>query len=1103
MQFHPLIPLSPMQTTSKIVATLLAALLPGIAHAYLDCGNARDEISRDACYSNNADEHWRNSSSYRRIQEYNTQQRLEQLRQEEAAERAQSAESTRRAAEARARQAALDEQERTEKRKAQQKAAENHVSASEKQARELTLRENTLRRLDALAAKAAAKGGPNAADYEALISTAWPYLDLMKLWSDRAAAKLGGRFEFLQGVVAWQGCPEITPFDHALRIVQNGRQQECDGRYHDAAVAQINRSKAHASRFDRLMVCWMHRLWRRVNPVWQGSAESDDQRKRRTAMEECRAGQPDASPQEVDAFMETVDAAATFGNEQFESYFFTFFHPDRDRINASDSAALRRLVQEASYQEAFVRAEFCPGCLKFLNYTAKNKGTTPRWTPYDPGLPLGIGPLTAQEIGFKGDNSLAVLSDSPLPDVAWQDWDISSRELSLQSYQQRENGQYGQSLRFAELQIALSKTQNGADSGRISDALLNVGYTLEQTGRIQVAERAFRRAADRRPDPASLDDPFLRNALSHLTQFLLRTNQRAQAAPYLTQLLRMQTKRLGAAHVDTQATQLQLAKALADAQRWAEISPILAEMKKQLDQRNEYISDMRADMYELQSMIAFAQGDTANGLDELETALRVRRSSLFPENPALYKAVERAEVLLTQQKRPEAAALHEEAVQRKAIYQRLSRQAQPKRAAATPFNATNELQKRYDQAMWAGPYDQAVDAAREWLALVDHAQMDDAIRVSALSAMAYSLHRVNKSADAEPYMARALAYREKTLKENTTPGMNEVYLKLLSPMLDWAIAIAKANKDTAREATHLERRAQVAEMLNGPASAVEQWLAVGERALANNQYKAAQTALFRVLDSAADENKHKATREAARKALIKALEELEWQHLAAQLKQDKLPAAWERTWFEKFFNNPADDRAAKITQAREGLAFAQTNGGDGHALVAMSLSKLGTRLRAYKSTPEEDQEGKALLLKALAVAEDADDPTKLMYDSLLMHVVEQLGNLEPETLELKQKLLKRLRKRYDDTHEIVITTRFEIGHILALKRKYEEADEYYQRALKDLQKNEGWEKNHMYRRILAGMGRAYTGMGKPELAAEAEAKVAEWVRLRDEARKRR
>ena len=984
-------PISPMRVIANILTFLLVTILPSSAQAYLDCGNARDEISRDACYKANSDDHWRNSSSYQRIQQYNTQQRLEQLRLEEAEERAQAAESARRAAEARARQAALDEQKRAEQRQAQQKAAENHASASQGQAKELALREATLRNLDALAAKAAAKGGPNAADYEALISTAWPYLDLMKNWSDRAAAKLGGRFLFLQGVVAWQGCPEITHFDRALRIKQNGRYPECDGRYHDAAVEQINHNLAHASRFDRLTVCWMHRLWQRGKPRWQGQDESAEQRKRRTAMEACRAGQPDASPQEVDAFMETVNDSYTFDFEQ--SYFFAFFHPDRDRINTSDAAAVRRVIKEASYQEAYVRKAQCPGCLYHLDYAAKKEGTTPRWTPFDPGLPLAIGPLTAKEIGFKGDSNLAVLSDMALPDVAWNDWDISSRELNEQAYLQRENRQYGLALRIAELQIALSRTQGGADNGRISDALINIGYALEQAGRIPVAERAFRRAADRRPNPTSLDDLFLRNALSHLTQFLVRHNQLAAAEPYLAQLWRMQTKHLGAAHGDTQATQLQLAKALASQQRWAEIAPHLEGLKKALDQRSEYISDVRADLYELEARIAFGQGDTTKGMDELERALRVRRSSLFPENPALYKAVERAEVLLTQHKRPEAAALHEEAVQRKTIYQRLARQTLPKRAAATPFDATHVLEKRYEQAMWAGPYDDAVTAAREWMALVDHAQMSDAIRVSALNAMAYSLHRVNKSADAEPYIARALAYREKTLKDNTTPGMNEVYLKLLDPMLEWGIAIAKANKDIARESARLERRAQVTEALGGPASAVEQWLTAGERALANSAFAPAQKMLFRVLDTAPDDDKYKATRDKARKGLIKALDELEWYFLSAQLKQNKLPPAWERTWSEKTAPNPDHDRAAKIAKHREGLTLAQTHGGDGHALVVMSLAKLGASLRAHKSTPEEDQEGKTLLLKAVAIAEDADDPAGLDYDSLLMHAVNQLGRI--------------------------------------------------------------------------------------------------------------
>ena len=214
----------------KTLILLTAAGSVTAAHAF-DCVDIRDSNQREACYKNSADDHWRNSSDYQRIQEYNAQQReaeqraaelrrLEQapayqarLRQEAAA-RAEAEARRAKAAEAQAYREWFERMDREE--------ADKRYWAKEKadQAERLKrIRQRVSDRLDAEAQRIFASGAaaPTADDYDRLVTLSLPEWDLMRYWADQGLQHFPREFAFRHAVVQTIGCAGKTYAENSLR----------------------------------------------------------------------------------------------------------------------------------------------------------------------------------------------------------------------------------------------------------------------------------------------------------------------------------------------------------------------------------------------------------------------------------------------------------------------------------------------------------------------------------------------------------------------------------------------------------------------------------------------------------------------------------------------------------------------------------------------------------------------------------------------------------------------------------------------------------------------------------------------------------------------
>jgi hypothetical protein len=219
-----------MKTLTLKALLLAAAGSAGAAQAY-DCVDIRDNNQREACYKNSADDHWRNSRDYQRIQEYNAQQReaeqraaeqrrLEQdpayqarLRQEAAA-RAEAEAKRAKAAEA---QAYREWFERMDREEAEKRYAEKEKADRIERLKRIRQRVND--RVEAEVQRFFAPGAtpPTADDYDRLVTLSLPEWDLMRYWADQGLKQFPREFAFRHAVVQTIGCAGKTYAENSLK----------------------------------------------------------------------------------------------------------------------------------------------------------------------------------------------------------------------------------------------------------------------------------------------------------------------------------------------------------------------------------------------------------------------------------------------------------------------------------------------------------------------------------------------------------------------------------------------------------------------------------------------------------------------------------------------------------------------------------------------------------------------------------------------------------------------------------------------------------------------------------------------------------------------
>ncbi|RZU38214.1 heme-degrading protein [Fluviicoccus keumensis] len=219
-----------MKTLTMKSLLLAAACSAGAAQAF-DCVDIRDSNQREACYKNSADDHWRNSSDYQRIQEYNAQQReaerraAEQRRleqdpayqarlREEAKARAEDEAKRAKAAEAEAYRQWFERMDREE--------ADKRYWAKEKAAQSVRLKKIRQRVNDRLEAEVARIFAPGAApvtadDYDRLVTLSLPEWDLMRYWADQGLQRFPREFAFRHAVVQTIGCAGKTYAENSLK----------------------------------------------------------------------------------------------------------------------------------------------------------------------------------------------------------------------------------------------------------------------------------------------------------------------------------------------------------------------------------------------------------------------------------------------------------------------------------------------------------------------------------------------------------------------------------------------------------------------------------------------------------------------------------------------------------------------------------------------------------------------------------------------------------------------------------------------------------------------------------------------------------------------
>ena len=197
---------------------VLTGFLAGLSHAGSDCSLARDEISRDACYKANADEHWRNSRSYQRIQEYNQSQSSQS-----AAQRTPLDERWEKIkAENRARAEAEREEEARQNNKTSMEEflrmgeiARANIEAARRLKEKLAEgRSRTLQRVENEVLRLQAVGDISEADYDRLITLSVPEWDLMRRWAQAALEKYPKQFALRAAVVDMVGCDYASYADH-------------------------------------------------------------------------------------------------------------------------------------------------------------------------------------------------------------------------------------------------------------------------------------------------------------------------------------------------------------------------------------------------------------------------------------------------------------------------------------------------------------------------------------------------------------------------------------------------------------------------------------------------------------------------------------------------------------------------------------------------------------------------------------------------------------------------------------------------------------------------------------------------------------------------
>jgi tetratricopeptide (TPR) repeat protein len=934
-------------------------------------------------------------------------------------EEARNAEIDRRLKESAAAAAAQRSQQETEEQERRRFLGGREASA-------LASRLLIEQRLQALAAKVNAKPRLSPDDYRELIFTAYPEADLMLPWASRAAQEYGGRFKLLEGLSLSMNCPgkrnvDIAGNDSWGRWM--GRNQ-CDTAMQERGVAMMHAYMNEAAPVDRLLIC-AQSDWRRrqfIIDAFTNSIDNSHTRRHAAQLEDCYARLGDI-PREVAEKFNAILAAPPHTGLGEPS--FAFFNPQWQTLkDLRDTATIQRLILASLLGGNYRRDAnpYEPDDRFDPVATARQYGLDLAWVTTKPAQPFQPGPISLRQLG-------RTTEAGSLPMPTWSDPTAALVALNKVAGDHLNANRHGEAMALYEAALAVGQQTRGkVDLAQVGLTLHQMAGLFEAHQDAEAAETLYRQAI------AIFDERIAQSWSIREPKELLRTSL------------------------------LKLANLYASQKRYAEQEPLER-------RRVDIVKYLYGDKHYSISMAYYRLGEALEGLNHLNEAVGSYRDAYL--------------------KNPESDDMDRRLAGW--TYWRIG-------VATRNMGHHAQAEEAFDRAQ--GFYAQitplpAADIADLYESRVKLYQLTgrqaDAAKAQALS----DDFRAGKIQQLQPQFrpqAASSVQQNKNAEEYyLINGMNE------------ALTTGRF-EDTLRAA-----EAAIAFVDEAGAHSLE--------AMALNKMGVALAGLKRFDEAEARFN------QALTKAPSEEQAAFAREQLAALAKLRK-PADWRDEWRKLYdtalrMNEDDDaDQAVAIAKAREALALAEQKGGAQHRLVAESRNTLAVCLRTDQQYPEAEQQ----YLQALREAEAADGKdsdlvaiiaTELatLYDYRTRHAealplhrralaIREKGNnllaLE-KSLDLlvdhyrsqrqfveaepySRRLVELAERLNGPDHPIVAVAHTDLGFILFMLKRYNEAEPLYLRALAIAEKNAA-KQPRLLQGTLDSLANLYLWMKKPEEAA--------------------
>lgn len=830
------------------------------------------------------------------------------------------------------------------------------------QGRVLAARADALARVQALLDRMGARGPQEPADYDALLANAWPEADLLRHYAAEASTRLGGRFTVLRHLVDMAGCPAITR--HDLVGSQDTLQvwRACGS---DGAITALRAATARLGDLpvtDRALLCGLEIRLREQsqNIAWA----RDDM------VAACRSALPAAVR---DAAVAAWDPAQ-LSRSDVDRPWLVFFHARRGSVDPADAAALRRLVEEARMRERLLLAAADPAAARELREVAARQGMDLDWAPV---LPVPEGPGEATRRVLAGEPPLPAAARALLlPGQAGQ-WGAAWEELQEAADAEAARGNSGRALRLMDTGLALMQALAPAD-GRNSLSLVGMARVQEALGRVDEAGRLLEVALARRSAAGDSGSEALKTVLLAHAQFLARRDRLGEV-----ELLYVRLSRIEAARPDGAKSPEYLA-ALVRQARLQLLTGNVAGAREAMEQALANVEARDAgdapdglEVRELGAEVLFRAGEADAGARLLREALAMRRLSLWPQDPAVVAAHERAVALARQHGQGALAQALETELEAVRAQARVAQAGQRERAAgmASPRQALRGYRALFKDA---SSVSEPVLLAMRELALAVGARDDARAADTRLAALYLDQGR---PAEAERLL-RTLLAEDKAALANAAPGDKP---RLALPVAQrWELLAAaharQGRRKEQQEALFSHYNALLTARGKDHPDAARALLRYAAVRFEHGEEADAVTFLLLVLDRPlppAEPGPMQAVHAEARDYLLRAARRLDYGQARALLEKGVLPPRWVWGWEAMLAEAraPADNdylRESRIDSARQALETATRQAGKERGYVAWSELALARALLAG-GDDEARVEADALLASAQSAAREAGD----------------------------------------------------------------------------------------------------------------------------------